>query len=261
MNRLFIILVVLTTSFIVQGQNNTKKNENSSAAKTYSRTEAQIAADDEEYLKVKQLSEEIFGMVSSCRVTRKESKCCTIFCHENLYTINEGLKDVYSIAVFEANICTPVEIILVENLEAATIGFSVATIEQAFDKIKEEQKKIATQNQTTLDAQAGISNVVEEQAEFPGGLNAMMQYMKGNVNYPPVERSKGISGKCFLKFIINTDGSITDVTILQGIPNCEACDKEAVRVIKAMPRWKPAKLGGKPVRCYFNLPFTFKISK
>jgi len=104
-----------------------------------------------------------------------------------------------------------------------------------------------------------IFTIVEESAEFPGGTAAMMKYIQQNVQYPAMAREAGISGKCFLKFVVNETGSISDVQILKGVPGCPDCDKEAIRVVKSMPSWKPAKMTGRAVRCYFNLPINFKI--
>jgi periplasmic protein TonB len=104
-----------------------------------------------------------------------------------------------------------------------------------------------------------IFTIVEEQAEFPGGIPAMMKYIQKNVQYPAMAREAGISGKCFLKFVVNETGDISNVEILKGVPGCPDCDKEAIRVVKSMPKWKPAKMTGRAVKCYFNLPFSFKI--
>jgi protein TonB len=104
-----------------------------------------------------------------------------------------------------------------------------------------------------------IFTIVEEQAEFPGGFAAMMKYIQQNVQYPAMAREAGISGKCFLKFVVNETGDISNVEVLKGVPGCPDCDKEAIRVVKSMPKWKPAKMTGRAVKCYFNLPFSFKI--
>ncbi|MCC6369788.1 MAG: energy transducer TonB [Bacteroidia bacterium] len=104
-----------------------------------------------------------------------------------------------------------------------------------------------------------IFTIVEENAEFPGGITAMQKYMRDNTQYPAVAREAGISGKCFLKFVVNENGDISNVEILKGVPGCPDCDREAIRVVKSMPKWKPAKMTGRSVKCYFNLPFSFKI--
>jgi protein TonB len=104
-----------------------------------------------------------------------------------------------------------------------------------------------------------IFTIVEENAEFPGGIAEMAKFIQKNLQYPAMAREAGISGKCFLKFVVNESGSISDVQVLKGVPGCSDCDKEAIRVVKSMPAWKAAKMTGKAVKCYFNLPISFKI--
>jgi protein TonB len=104
-----------------------------------------------------------------------------------------------------------------------------------------------------------IFTIVEEQAEFPGGISEMGKYIQKNLQYPSMAREAGISGKCFLKFVVNENGDISNVEVLKGVPGCNDCDKEAIRVVKSMPKWKAAKMTGRSVKCYFNLPISFKI--
>jgi protein TonB len=101
--------------------------------------------------------------------------------------------------------------------------------------------------------------VVEEQAEFPGGLDSMYAYIVKNLKYPELAKEKGIEGRVFISFIIEKDGSISNVKILRGIGG--GCEEAAVEMIKNMPKWKPAKQRGKPVRCQFNLPIKFELPK
>lgn len=104
-----------------------------------------------------------------------------------------------------------------------------------------------------------IFTIVEEQAEFPGGTAAMYKYIVQNIQYPAMAREAGITGKCFLKFVVNENGEISNVEVLKGVPGCSECDREAIRVVKSMPKWKAAKMTGKSVKCFFNLPINFKI--
>lgn len=104
-----------------------------------------------------------------------------------------------------------------------------------------------------------IFTVVEEMPEFPGGPMEMMKYIQKNIQYPAMAREAGISGKCFLKFVVNGDGTISDSQILKGVPGCPECDKEAMRVVKSMPKWKAGKQNGRSVPVYFNLPINFTI--
>jgi periplasmic protein TonB len=105
-----------------------------------------------------------------------------------------------------------------------------------------------------------IFTIVEEMPEPPGGLQAFYKYVASKMQYPAMAREAGISGKAYLKFVIETDGSISDVQVMKGVAGCSDCDKEAVRVIKAYPeKWKPGRQNGRPARVYYNLPIAFKI--
>lgn len=97
----------------------------------------------------------------------------------------------------------------------------------------------------------------EVMPQFPGGDQAMMKFVSENVQYPEEAKEKEISGRVMVGFIVEKDGSISDVKIVKGIGG--GCDEEAVRVVKAMPKWKPGKDKGKPVRVSYMMPFTFKL--
>jgi periplasmic protein TonB len=101
--------------------------------------------------------------------------------------------------------------------------------------------------------------IVEEMPEFPGGYTEMMKYIQRNIQYPQMAKEAGISGKCNLKFVVSPSGDITNISVLRGVTGCPECDKEAIRVIKSMPAWKPGKNNGKTVPVYFNLPISFQL--
>ena len=102
-----------------------------------------------------------------------------------------------------------------------------------------------------------VYQTVEEMPQFLGGETAMMEFVAKNIVYPEEARDKEISGRVFVKFVVEKDGSISEVKVAQGIGG--GCDEEAVRVVKAMPKWKPGKQDGQPVRVSFTMPFTFKL--
>ena len=102
-----------------------------------------------------------------------------------------------------------------------------------------------------------VYNIVEEMPQFPGGEKALMDFVANNVKYPEEAKDNNISGRVFVGFVIEKDGSVNEVKILRGIGG--GCDEEAVRVIKAMPKWKPGKQKGKPVRVHYTMPFMFKL--
>src|SRR5262249_43353398 len=105
-----------------------------------------------------------------------------------------------------------------------------------------------------------IFAVVEEMPEPPGGIASFYKYVGSHIVYPAMAREAGISGKAFLKFVVEVDGSLSDVQVLKGVPGCSDCDKEAVRVLKSFPeKWKAGKQNGRAVRVYYTLPISFKI--
>lgn len=100
-------------------------------------------------------------------------------------------------------------------------------------------------------------SVVEVMPEFPGGVAALMTYLQNNIKYPQMELEAGIGGKVFVKFVVNSDGSISTAEILKGVNGGDGLSKEALRVVRAMPKWKPGKQGDNYVPVYFNLPIKF----
>ncbi|GAB3924188.1 hypothetical protein GCM10028804_23980 [Larkinella terrae] len=107
------------------------------------------------------------------------------------------------------------------------------------------------------DGNGEIFTVVDKNPEFPGGMPALGAYIINNMKYPEPALRAHVSGRVFLSFVINTDGSMQDIQILKGIGF--GADEEAVRMIKAMPRWKPGTQDGKPVRVKYNLPINFSL--
>ncbi|MFA5418091.1 MAG: energy transducer TonB [Bacteroidales bacterium] len=102
-----------------------------------------------------------------------------------------------------------------------------------------------------------IFTVVESMPDFPGGMGKLMSYLATNIKYPPLAKESGIQGRVFINFVVEPDGSISQVKVLRGIGG--GCDEEAVRVVKAMPKWKPGMQRGKPVRVSYNLPVKFTL--
>lgn len=102
-----------------------------------------------------------------------------------------------------------------------------------------------------------IYNVVEQMPEFPGGQDKLFQYLKENIKYPDDAEKAGLEGRVVCQFVVDKDGSITDIDVIQSIS--ESLDKEAVRVIKAMPKWKPGKMKGETVRVKFTIPISFRL--
>jgi protein TonB len=102
-----------------------------------------------------------------------------------------------------------------------------------------------------------IFQVVEQMPEFPGGMQALMAYLSKNIKYPSVAQDNGIQGRVLVSFVVNKDGSIVDPEVIKSVD--AALDKEAMRVIKAMPKWNPGKQRGKPVRVKYTVPVLFRL--
>lgn len=100
---------------------------------------------------------------------------------------------------------------------------------------------------------------VELQPEFVGGLTGLEKYLSQVLHYPALAKEAGVQGKVLVRFMVMEDGSINNIQVVRSIGY--GCDEEAQRVVKAMPRWKPGRLNGKPVRSVYILPVLFKIEQ
>lgn len=103
-----------------------------------------------------------------------------------------------------------------------------------------------------------IFTVVEEMPQFPGGETEKIKFIQKNLVFPESAIKNKTYGKCFLKFVVNKDGHISDISVLKGVSNCPECDEEAKRVISIMPNWIPGKQNGRQVAVFYNIPFNFQ---
>jgi periplasmic protein TonB len=104
-----------------------------------------------------------------------------------------------------------------------------------------------------------IFTAVEQQAEFPGGLSAFANFLRKNLKYPAAAQRANVSGKVYVQFVVNTDGTIQNVETLKSVGF--GCDEEAVRVIKSVGKWTPGKQSGRAVRSRFTVPINFVLSE
>lgn len=102
-----------------------------------------------------------------------------------------------------------------------------------------------------------IFEVVEKNPEFSYNGMSLMQYLGKSIKYPTIAQETGTQGRVIVQFVVNKDGSIVDVKVVRGVD--PYLDKEAIRVISTMPKWKPGEQRGKPVRCKFTVPVMFKL--
>ena len=98
---------------------------------------------------------------------------------------------------------------------------------------------------------------VEEMPEFPGGMDSLYALLAREIQYPPIAKDNGITGTVLVEFVVEEYGSVTNAKV--KVPLFPECDKEAVRAVMSMPKWKPGKNMGKPVRCYYQVPVTFRL--
>lgn len=103
-----------------------------------------------------------------------------------------------------------------------------------------------------------VFTFVEQMPEYPGGDGELIKFLVQNVQYPQYERDRDIQGKVLVRFVVTEDGSVKDVTVVRGVS--PGLDKEAVRVLRMLPRFKPGMQQGKPVSVYYNIPIVFKLS-
>ena len=132
---------------------------------------------------------------------------------------------------------------VVGNDESGEVLKAKEVIAQEPVKPKEEENK--------------VFDVVEQMPSYPGGMGALMQYLSNNIKYPVIAEENGIQGRVICTFVVERDGSITDVRVAKSVD--PSLDKEACRVIKSMPHWIPGKQNGSAVRVKYTLPVTFRL--
>lgn len=123
----------------------------------------------------------------------------------------------------------------------------------------QQEEPIYNTMDLTENADGEVFSVVEDEPEFPGGVEALYKYLAENIKYPEQAKSEGVQGRVFVSFVIEADGSVSNAKVLRGIGG--GCDEEALRVVEAMPKWKPGMQQGVPVRVQYNIPITFKLQQ
>jgi protein TonB len=112
---------------------------------------------------------------------------------------------------------------------------------------KEEEEEEETQ----------VFFIVEDMPEFPGGEAALRQFIASAIKYPVIAQENGIQGRVYVTFVVNTDGSVADAKIARGVD--PSLDKEALRVVNTLPKWKPGMQRGKAVRVSYTVPINFVL--
>lgn len=135
--------------------------------------------------------------------------------------------------------------------------FDVKGNDDANGEILKAKEVIAEPEPPKHEEENKVFDIVEQQPLFPGGPAALMKYLSENTKYPVVAQENGVQGRVTVQFVVEKDGSISDVHVLRGVD--PSLDKEAVRVVKSMPRWIPGKQNGITVRVYYRVPVLFRL--
>jgi protein TonB len=146
---------------------------------------------------------------------------------------------------------------IVEDDQKIENEFKVTSFEQTANVTATVGKIEIDVIEEDIEKEETIFTVVEEEAGFPGGYEKLLEYLGKSIKYPQQARETGTRGRVTLTFVVEKDGSITDIKVLRDIGS--GCGEEAKRVVQAMPKWKPAKQRGKAVRQQFVLPVTFNL--
>ncbi len=150
---------------------------------------------------------------------------------------------------------TPIlELLISNDLKTSNEKDISSNEELSWDKVPEESSSNEIES-----TESKVYYYVDEDAEFPGGYAAMIKFLGYNLNYPESARENEIQGKCYVKFVVKSDGTISGVQVERGIAGCPECDNEAIRLVKMMPKWKPARTNGRPVSSIWRLPINFSL--
>lgn len=135
--------------------------------------------------------------------------------------------------------------------------FDVKGNDDANGEILKAKEVIAEPEPPKHEEENKVFDIVEQQPLFPGGPAALIKYLSENTKYPVVAQENGVQGRVTVQFVVEKDGSISDVHVLRGVD--PSLDKEAVRVVKSMPRWTPGKQNGITVRVNYRVPVLFRL--
>lgn len=142
------------------------------------------------------------------------------------------------------------------SARAAIGGFDVIGNSDAGEVLRAKEVLI-TEPVKPREEENKVFEAVEQMPSFPGGISALMQYLSKNIKYPPVAEEMCIQGRVICTFVVERDGGVSDIRIAKGVD--PSLDKEAIRVVSAMPKWIPGKQNGQSVRVRFTLPVTFRL--
>jgi protein TonB len=143
-----------------------------------------------------------------------------------------------------------------QETNTAIGAFDVKGDDEAAGEVLKVKEKIAEPEPPKVE-ETKVFDVVEEMPQFPGGPSALLDYLGKNTKYPVVAEENGIQGRVTVSFVVERDGSISDVKVVKSVD--PSLDKEAVRVVKSMPRWNPGRQNGSAVRVKYTVPVLFRL--
>ena len=138
------------------------------------------------------------------------------------------------------------------NKEISEYGYNKDVVETEADEVIEIVEEVEPEPVTE-----DVYTVVEKMPSFPGGEAKLYEYLGENIKYPLMAKESGVQGKVYIQFVVEKDGSITEVNVARGIGG--GCDKEALRVTAEMPKWSPGEQRGKKVRVKYTLPIVYQL--
>ena len=171
--------------------------------------------------------------------------------------LKSSIKFTAPVITADENVADDEEIKTQEEMTQTSINISIADV-QGVDT--EDAQDIADFQEVIAEPEPEEEKpfeAVEQMPQFPGGDAALMKYISSNLNYPTVAAENGIQGRVILRFVVSKTGSIENIQVLRS-PD-PSLEKEAIRVVKSMPKWVPGKQNGVNVPVYFTLPVTFKL--
>jgi TonB family protein len=148
--------------------------------------------------------------------------------------------------------------ILPEKLSPKAMASSTELASPAEDAVQDTVINGKTYREVKKDASGDVYDVVENLPSFPGGPQALLQWISENMQYPDAAKKAGIKGRVIVTFVVRSDGRITDARVIRGVD--PSLDAEALRLINSMPKWTPGVQDGKAVNVRYNVPFSFKLS-
>ncbi len=153
---------------------------------------------------------------------------------------------------------TVVEVLnIVDNNAQVVDDLSIFDSEADNETLVDVAPIIAAKEEKEEEEEAQVFFIVEEMPEFPGGEAALRAFIAKSINYPVIAQENGIQGKVYVTFVVDKDGGISEAKIARGVD--PSIDKEALRVVNSLPKWKPGKQRGKPVRVSYTVPISFVL--